>query len=204
MARSQLRVKAKLARQLKLDEALDFERSVKELENAVALALETIARGKRGTNEGEFVNAALKRVAEQTKAGEFERPTKEVDTALAELDRRDIEQRDAMQRSRIALLEAGIEQDILRRDAPAVARRVERIAVTEEPDDPARRFTALRRRRDIFYIEGRDRGRNFSQQIAIKIARPTRNRAQDADQRGAALNDLGASLLNLGERVPLQ
>jgi len=191
---------AKLARQLKPDEALDFEQSVKELENAVAIALETIARGRRGSNEDEFVNDVLKRVAEQTKAGEFDRATKEVDDALVELDRREIEQREAMQRSRIALLEAGIEQDILRRDAAAVARRVERIAATTEPDDAVRRFVALRRRQDIFDIEGRDKGLNFSLEIAIEIARLTLNCAHDADQRGAALNDLGISLQTLGER----
>jgi tetratricopeptide (TPR) repeat protein len=191
---------AKLARQLKPDETLNFERSVKELENAVAVALETIARGKRGTNEDEFVNAVLKRIAEQTKAGEFDRATKEVDAALAELDRREIDQRDALRRSRIALLEAGIEQDILRRDAAAVARRVERIATTENPDDPARRFTTLRRRQDAFDVEGRDKGFNFSLEVAIEIARRTVDYAANAGQRGAVLNDLAISLARLGER----
>jgi tetratricopeptide (TPR) repeat protein len=190
----------KLAQRLKPGEALDFELCVKELENAVGIALDSIARGQRGTNEDDFVNAVLERVAEQTKAGEFDQATKEVDAALVELDRREIEQRDALQRSRIALLEAGIEQDILRRDALAVARRVERVAAAEEPDGSARRFKALRRRQDIFHVEGRDKGLNFSLEIAIEIARLTINLAQDPDQRGTALNDLGTALGNLGQR----
>lgn len=191
---------AKLARQLKPDETLDFEQSVKELENAVAIALETVARGKRGTNDDQFVDSVLKRIAEQTKAGEFDRATKEVDAALAELDRREAEQRDALQRSRITLLEAGVEQDILRRDASAVARRVERIAASEEPADSSQRFEALRRRQGAFYAEGRDKGLNFSLEIAVAIARLTLNCANNKDQRGTALNNLGNSLQALGER----
>jgi tetratricopeptide (TPR) repeat protein len=190
----------RLAKRLKPDEALDFDQAVAALENAVAIALESIARGQRGTNEDDFVNAVLERVAEQTKAGEFDQATKEVDAALVELDRREIEQRDALQRSRIALLEAGIEQDILRRDALAVARRVERIAATEEPDDSTQRFEALRRRQDIFHVEGRDKGLNFSLEIAIEIAKLSFNSVQHSGQRGEALNDLGVSLAILGER----
>jgi tetratricopeptide (TPR) repeat protein len=190
----------KLAKQLKPDETLDFDQAVAALENAVGIALDSIARGRRGTNEDDFVNALLERVADQTKAGQFDQATQEVDAALVELDRREIERREALQRSRIALLKAGIEQDILRRDALAVARRVARIAATEEPDDSSQRFEALRKRQAIFHVEGRDKGLNFSLEIAIEIARSTVNCAQDADQRGAALNDLGVSLATLGER----
>jgi len=191
---------AKLARQLKPDDALDFEQSVKELENAVSIAIETVARGERDTNQDAFVKDVLKRVAERNKAGEFDQASKEVDDALAELDRGEIEQREARQRSRIALLEAGVQQDILRRDAAAVARRVERIAATEQPDNSAQRFQALRRRQDIFDVEGRDKGLNFSLEIAIAIARLTVRHAQNSDQHGTALNDLGISLATLGER----
>jgi hypothetical protein len=191
---------AKLAKQLKPDEALDFDQAVAALENAVGIALDSIARGARGTNQDRFVNAVLQSIATRTKAGEFDRAAKEVDAALVELDQRESEQREALQRSRIALLEAGIEQDILRRDALSVARRVERIATTEEPDDSVRRFEALRRRQDMFDIEGRNKGLNFSSEIAIEIARLTLRFAAGSGQRGAALNDLGVALQTLGER----
>jgi tetratricopeptide (TPR) repeat protein len=191
---------AKLARQLKPGEALDFEQSIKELENAVSIAIETIARGQRGTNEDEFVNTVLARVAERTKAGEFEQAAKELDVALAELDVRETEQRESLKHSRIALLEAAVEQDILRRDAEAVTRRIERAATVEEPDDLSQRFQVLRRRQDAFYVEGRDKGLNFPSEIAIAIARLTVARAKDADQRGLALNDLGLALQVPGER----
>ena len=190
----------KLAKRFKPDEMLDFDQAVAALENTVGIALDSIARGSRGTNEDDFLNTVLERVGERTKAGEFDRAAQEVDAALVELDQRQIEQRDALQRARITLLEAGVDQDILRRDAPAVARRVERIAAIEEPNDSRRRFQVLRRRQDVFYVEGRDKGLNFSLQIAIDIARLTINCAQDNHQRGAALNNLGNALATLGER----
>jgi tetratricopeptide (TPR) repeat protein len=191
---------AKLAKRLKPNEALDFDQAVAALENAVGIALDSIARGERGTNEGDFVKDVRERVAERTKAGEFDHAAKEVDAALAELDRREIAQRDALQRSRITLLEAGVEQDILRRDASAVARRVKRIAAIQEPEDSSRQFATLRTRQGTFLVEGRDKGFNFSLEIAIEIARLMLNYAGNTDQRGTALNDLGISLRILGAR----
>jgi len=190
----------KLAMRLKRNEVLGFDQAVAALENAVGIALDSIARGQHGANEDDFVNAMLARVGERTKAGEFDQATKEVDAALVELDRREIVQREALRQSRIALLEAGIEQNILRRDALAVALRVQRIAATEEPADSSQRFKALRRRQNTFHIEGRDRGLNFSLEIAIEIARLALNNARDPGQRVHALNDLATSLATLGER----
>jgi hypothetical protein len=96
----------KLARRIKPDEALDFDRAMAELDNAVNIALDVIAKGERRSKEDDFVKDVLARVAERTKAGEFDRAVQEVDAGLAELDQREKEQRDNMQRSRIALLEA--------------------------------------------------------------------------------------------------
>ena len=53
----------KLAQRLKPDDVLEFEQAVTELECAVAIALDVIARGEHGTNEDAFVNAVLAQVA---------------------------------------------------------------------------------------------------------------------------------------------
>src|ERR1700730_18845170 len=50
-----------LARRLKTD-VLDFRQAVTELERAVEIALDVIARGERGTNDDAFVNTVLARV----------------------------------------------------------------------------------------------------------------------------------------------
>ncbi len=190
----------KLAKRLKPDDALDFDRAVAELENAITIALDVIAHGKRETNEDEFVNDVLKSVATHTQAGDNERATRELDDALKELDTREAEQRATLKRLRLTLLEAGVSQDLLRRDANAAAKRAAHLAEVEQPVDPARRFDALRRRWQTFWDEGRDKGLSLSLEVAIEIARVEFALADTADRRGTALHDLGIALRELGER----
>jgi hypothetical protein len=61
----------KMARRLN-PEALDFDQTLTELENAVEVALDVIAKGERGTNLDAFVDAVLGLVAEKTRTGEFD------------------------------------------------------------------------------------------------------------------------------------
>jgi tetratricopeptide (TPR) repeat protein/pimeloyl-ACP methyl ester carboxylesterase len=189
-----------LARQLKPDEVLDFDQAVKELTAAVEIAADVLQKGARGSNLDDLVDAVLSRIAEKTGAGDIEGAAREADRGFAEWERTEAERRDASTRSGIALLEAGLEQDILRRDAAAAARRVEKIVVLEHPDDAAARFAALRDRHNEFYVRGRDKGINFDLLVAIEIARLAVTAARDAQERGAALNDLGNALTTLGER----
>ena len=102
----------KIARRLRPDEMLDFDQAVVELERAVDVALDVIARGERGTNYDAFVDLVLSKVAEKTRLGDFDGGAQAVDEALIDLDRREAEQRDIFRRSRVALLEAGVGQDI--------------------------------------------------------------------------------------------
>ena len=190
----------RIARRLKPDEVLDFDQAVVEVEHAVDVALEVIARGERRGNLDEFVEAVLRRLAETTRAGEFDRGSREVDGALRDLDRREAEHREATRRSRVALLEAGVEQDTLRRDAAAVARRIEALAGVEEPADRPAWTAAFRRRWDALYEEGRDKGINFSLEVAEALARRMLETARDSGERGAAGNLLGNPLATLGER----
>ena len=61
----------KMARRVN-PEALDFDQTLTELENAVEVALDVIAKGERGTNLDAFVDAVLGLVAEKTRTGEFD------------------------------------------------------------------------------------------------------------------------------------
>jgi tetratricopeptide (TPR) repeat protein len=105
-----------------------------------------------------------------------------------------------MRRSRTALLEAGIEQDTLRRDAAAVARRIEALVAAEHPGERAAWTPAFRQRWDALDEEGRDKGINFSLEIAAALARHMLDTARDSDERGAAGNLLGNALWTLGAR----
>lgn len=189
----------KLATRLKPNELLDFDQAVAVLEDLIDTALRSIARGERTGNQDKFVEHVLAQVARYARAGENDRASKEIDAALSELDRREQEHREALQRSRIALLHSGIEQDRLRRDAAGLAQRVQRI-IDLEHSDAAARFAALRARQDEFYVRGRDQGINFDLEISIDIARLALAAARDADQRGSAGNDLGTALSTLGAR----
>jgi tetratricopeptide (TPR) repeat protein len=189
----------KLAQRLK-PEALDFNQAVTELEHAVAVALEVIARGEQGTNLDAFIDAVLKHVGEKTGTGDFDGGARTVDEALAELDRREAEQRDLARRSRVALLEAGVRVDILRRDAAAVAGRIETLVAAEHPTERSAWLPEFRQRYDAFFQEGEAKGINFSLSVAIELARRMAAAAHDRTERGIAWNLLGNALQRLGER----
>ena len=198
-ARVERRTILELAKRLKPHEVLDFEQAVVELTAAVEIAVEVSEKGGRPSNLGDLVNTVLAGIAVKTRIGDIEGAARAADHGFAEWERAEAERRAASVRSGIALLEAGLQQDILRRDAPAAARRVQRIVALEHPDD-ASRFQAMRERQDTFYARGRDKGVNSDLLIAIEIARIVFHAAQDAQQRGEALNDLGNALWTLGER----
>jgi hypothetical protein len=141
------------------------------------LVLARTVVSQRFRNLDELVTAVLARIAAKTGAGDLEGAAREADRGIAEWEHADAERkrveqerRDASVRSGIALLEAGLEQDILRRDAPAAAQRVEKIVALEHPDDDDARFAALHERWDTFHLRGRDRGINFDLLVAIEIA----------------------------------
>ncbi|WGJ14837.1 tetratricopeptide repeat protein [Methylocapsa sp. D3K7] len=177
-------------------EVIGFEQAVKELENAVATALDVIAKGERGSNQETFVEDILKRLAETTKKGDFDAGAKTVDDGIAVLD----QQADALRRSRETLLEAGVEQDLLRRDPAAVARRIEAIAAMNRTGGNPAWSQTYRKRWIAFYAEGEEKGINLSLEVAIVMATRMLESADNADRRGIALIFLGTALACLGER----
>jgi tetratricopeptide (TPR) repeat protein len=189
-----------LARRLKPKEILDLDQALQELTAAVEVAIEVSENDKRGSNLGDLVDGVLARVAAKTRAGDIEGAAAEADQGIAEWEQAEGERRAVSFRSGVVLLEAGLKQDILRRDASAAAARVARISALEHPDDVAARFKMMRERQDTFFARGRDKGVNFDLLIAIEIARLSIEAAQDRQQRGTALNDLGTALETLGDR----
>lgn len=104
-----------LARHLRPEEVHDLDHAVRETEHSVKIALATIHRGERpASSEDAFVDGVLAEVAQRTREGALDRAAQAVDGALMELETREAEQRDALRRARATLLEAGINQDLLR------------------------------------------------------------------------------------------
>ncbi len=199
LAGLQRRVIIGLARSLKR-EVSDFDQAVAELERAVEIALEVIARGERGTNTDELVDKVLSQIAEKTRHEDFDGGARAVDDALAELDRREAEERDAARRARVALLEAGVRQDTLRRDAVAVAGRIAALVAVPQPTDRPAWLPEFRKHCDAYYEDGDAKGINFSLSVAIELARLMLATAGDDAERGIAANLLGNALSTLGER----
>jgi tetratricopeptide (TPR) repeat protein len=189
-----------LARRLKPEEALDFDQAVRELENAVRIALDVIARGERGSNVGELIDAVLRRVAEQTKLGAFDKALAVVDTAIAELDRRDLEYRESSKLGRSKLLESAIGQEILRRDALGVAGRVSALIANESGENIDAGLRLFREHYDRFIAEGMRRGINFSLEVCIALAKSALSLAVTSKPVGDWRVLLGIALFSLGER----
>ena len=183
----------KLAQRLKPDDVLDFDQAVRELERAVAVALDVIARGEQGANQDDFLDIVLARVAEKTRVGDFDGGASTIDQALAELDAK-------YRRSRVVLLEEGMKMDILRHDATAVARRIETLIAQDHPTERPTWLPVFSERYLAFLEEGEAKGVNFSLSVAIELARRMVATAHDSAERGAAAIRLGNALWTLGAR----
>jgi tetratricopeptide (TPR) repeat protein len=195
-----------LARKISPEQPDNFDQAIKELSRAVDIAIQVAKQG-RGGNLDELVRDVLAKVSERTKAGDFDGAAQEADRGFErweceeERQRNDEDERRARSlQSGIAILEAGLEQDQLRRDAVAAAKRVEKIVTLTHPADGAAQFNALRLRQKEFYSRGRDRGTNVDLLVAIEIAHLTVKIAPNPHQRGTAWINVGNALAILGER----
>ena len=177
-----------------------MEQAVTEVRAAVETAIKVVEEGKRGSNLGEFVDSVLKRIAERTLVQDFEGAASKRGPGFRRLAARGGGAAGGgVDGGGNRLLEAGIEQDRLRRDFRSAAARIA-AAVDLEHQDPEARFSALRQRQDALYIEGRDKGINASLEVAIEIVSIEADRANGAEQQGLARDNLGNALRVLGER----
>ncbi len=178
----------------------DFDQALLELERAVGIAIEVAEEGRRSSNIGDFVDIVLSRIAERSANGQFEEAAIEADTAFVQWERDEAERRDVAVAGGLKLLDAGLRQDILRRDPVSVAKRIERMVALEHPSDRAARFAAMQKRQTEWYASGRDKGLNFDLQVSIEVARLLLASASGPDETSTARIDLGVALRILGER----
>jgi len=178
----------------------DFDQALLELERAVVIAVEVAEEGRRGSNAGDIVDEVLRRIAAKSADGRFDEAAAEADKAFMQWERDEEERRDAAIAGGLKLLEAGLKQDILRRDPVSAAKRIERMVELVHPDDRVARFAAMRERQREWYESGCDKGLNFDLQVSIEVARLLLVSADGSDQSWAALNSLGSSLTELGQR----
>jgi len=176
-----------LAKRIANDVA-DIDQAHRELERVVEVASEEQAKSALPANTDEAITAILARVDELNNAGQID----EAATHLAEEETR-------AEAGLIRLYDKGIAQAVLTRDVDAACDyELKKIAI--DVSEPATQFGPLRRVRRVWYERGRDKGLNFDLEVSIALAQKSCNRANDADQRGTAQNELGIALRVLGER----
>ncbi len=173
-----------------------LEQALVELERAVEIAIEVQQEGARGSNTGDVVDEVLRRIAALSGQGRLDEAAAEADKAFVRWQEEEVERQRAALQSGLKLLDAGIAQDLLRRDAVSAARRIVMKYDLETPE-PGTRLTALQRLQREWYERGRDRGLNLDLEVSIEIARIGVSRG---DEQGIFLNDLGTALQSLGRR----
>ena len=186
-----------LARKINL-EVDDESQALNELNRAVEELLNIKATADCGESLDTLVNKAMKKIAEQSLRGEFDSAAAEAATAFADWERREAEQRAAQRQSGLTLINANIQQHLLRRDSVSAAGWIER-RVSLERGGKSADASSLLLETEIWYDRGRDRGLNLDLAVAIALSRRAFT-ISTTDDKGAALIWLGNALSTLGER----
>jgi hypothetical protein len=142
-----------LAQRIKAD-VVDFGQALRELEQAVEIAIEVAEEGRRSSNTGDFVDAVLACVAEKSARGHYNDAAADVDSAFAQWKTEEAERRVAVLQGGLKLLYAGLKQDMLRRNPVSAAKRIDGIVALEHPEDRTARFAAPRARQREWFERG--------------------------------------------------
>lgn len=150
-------------------------------------------RGAMPSNLDAQVKATLAEVARLTADNQRPEAKALIDRELSRLGDEAAERNQA----RSALMTSGVDLARTLNDPRAAADyELARLSL-DAPSDP---FESLRTLRREWYERGRDKGLAFDPLVSIALAETSVARPGSADQRGAALNDLGIALSTLGER----
>ncbi|MET4129430.1 tetratricopeptide repeat protein [Roseovarius sp. MBR-6] len=162
-----------------------------DLQNAMDIAVRVQQEGRIPSNHGDFVDEVLARATRLSATGDYTAASSAIAEALAE--------EEAQHLARTArLLHSGIEIAMLEGNSARAATLLIQKADLEAGGRAG--FDDLRALQDSHHVEGRDKGTALPLRIAIDLAHALHTRASTADERGTALNDLGVSLLTVGER----
>jgi tetratricopeptide (TPR) repeat protein len=176
-----------------------LEQALIELDRAVEVAIKVQEEGARGSNAGEFVDEVLRRVAALSRKGLFDEAADEAGHAFLQWQTAEKERRAFAVQAGLKFLDAGIEQNTLRRDAKAVARLIAQ-KIDLDLDEMAHRFEAMSETQQEFYRRGRDKGLNFDLEVSTELARMMSLSAVNSEVRWGCLNNLGTALQELGAK----
>ena len=176
------------------DEAL----ALAELERAVEVARDLRKAGASLANLDGFVASVVSRMADLNDVGDEDAADGEYLAALAQMERDEAEEAERRREAKTALIDQGISQAYLRRDAEAVAQReVDKAALTASGEDL---FQVLRVVRGEYYETGLRMGTRFDLLVGVALAEGCIRLAGSPENIAMAQNDLGIVLQILGER----
>nr|WP_321359362.1 tetratricopeptide repeat protein [uncultured Hyphomonas sp.] len=185
-----------LARRLP-DGGGDLDALVKGLIRALDAAEDLVERGQRSSNLDKFADDVFRVIAERIEADDFDGAADTANAGFEDWKKREAERAEASRQTGLSLLEATIEAETARSNAAGIARaECRRLALMEGHVS----FQALRSKQHKYYANGQEQGVRLDLETSVELARIAIDLASDADERGAALNDLGISLVTLGER----
>lgn len=174
-----------LARRIASD-VEDADQAFVELERAVDLAIQVQSYGAQSD-----APVAVSRAAAQSAQGDYDDAASTIGDALAEAE--------AAHKSQMsALLQAGFEQDMLRRDPTAAAHKLVRLQDADAGGLAT--FDDLAALWMTWYSTGRDSGAILDLTVAQTLAQQMALRATSPLEHGTALNYLGIILHIRGER----
>lgn len=174
-----------LARRIASD-VEDVDQAFVELERAVDLAIQVQSDGAQSG-----APLAVSRAAAQSAKGDYDDAASTIDDALAEAE--------AAHKSQMqALLQAGFEQDMLRRDPAAAAGKLVRLQDAKAGGLAS--FDDLAALWMTWYGTGRDSGAILDLTVAQSLAQQMALRATSPLEHGTAMNYLGIILHIRGER----
>ncbi|MBA16491.1 MAG: hypothetical protein CMN73_09055, partial [Sphingomonas sp.] len=176
------------------EDVSDVDEARAAVERAIEAFVETREQAARGTNLGDLVDAALRRIAARNAEADFEGGAAEGERAWAAL----AEQEATLQAGKAAIVDINIRQSRMRGDPDALARWIsERIRV--EQGELA--FAALTAEIKRYREDGLRRGLRFETRTAIALSRLALAIAATSEMRGESQNSLGICTSDLGERT---
>lgn len=177
-------------------EVSDAEQAQRELDYAVSIAIEVAEKGRAPDPEA-IVGEAQERIAALSGEGKFEAAAAAADEAFAEWQAAEAARQDEATEQGVALLRAGLNQDLLRRDAKSAAQRISMMIALEHPD-PEEAFVAMRQSWHDWLVGGADLGLVLHYEVAIELGRLNLERATTVYDRANAHGDLAVALGGFG------
>jgi tetratricopeptide (TPR) repeat protein len=178
----------------------DPDQALTELTNMVELILQQKSDAERGTNLDGAVDAVLRRIADKASQGQFNLAAKEAESAFTDWESREADRRDAERETGLRLIQANIDQNVLRGDADAVADWTERRCALQQ-DGWIADADGLMDVGNEWFERGCQSGISFNFEVAAAFARRALPRCRNSQQRAMAQSHLGSALWSSGEQT---